>query len=137
MEFRDGPAADYSTVDLHFRWMRDYNIDGAFVQRCVSRFETYSTRAQNTDLILFHCRTAAETYGRAFVVMYDVSDRWDHDAQLYSTILPDWSNRASVYINSPNYLFHQGKPLVVVWGMGKDSRLAGQSQGGARHRDLL
>jgi hypothetical protein len=116
-------AQDYSTVDLHFKWMRDYNIDGAFVQRFVSRFKTDgSTRAQNTDRVLAHCRTAAEAYGRAFVVMYDVSDAWSSDSQLYNTITYDWNNRAKSYTNSPNYLFHKGKPLVVVWGMGKDSR---------------
>jgi len=115
-------AADYSTVDLHFKWMRDYNIDGAFVQRFISRFKTYGTSAQNTDRVLSHCRTAAEAYGRAFVVMYDVSDTFSNDAQLYDTITYDWINRARSYTNSPNYLFHKGKPLVVVWGMGKDSR---------------
>ena len=115
-------AQDYSTVDLHFKWMRDYNIDGAFVQRFISRFKTYGASAQNTDRVLFGCRTAAEAYGRAFVVMYDVSDTFSSDAQLYDTITYDWINRARSYTNSPNYLFHKGKPLVVVWGMGKDSR---------------
>ncbi len=115
-------AQDYSTVDLHFKWMRDYNIDGAFVQRFISRFKTYGASAQNTDRVLSHCRTAAEAYGRAFVLMYDVSDTFNNDAQLYDTITYDWSNRARSYTNSPNYLFHKGKPLVVVWGMGKDSR---------------
>jgi hypothetical protein len=115
-------AADYSTVDLHFKWMRDYNIDGAFVQRFVSRFKSYGTSAENTDRVLAHCRTAAEAYGRAFVVMYDVSDTFNNDDQLYDTITYDWINRARSYTNSPNYLFHKGKPLVVVWGMGKDTR---------------
>ncbi len=116
-------AADYSTVDLHFKWMRDYNIDAAFVQRFISRFKTYSTSAQNTDIVLSNCWKAAEAYGRAFVVMYDVSNTWDSDAQLYTTITNDWIKRARKYTtNSPNYLYHKGKPLVVVWGMGKTDR---------------
>jgi hypothetical protein len=115
-------ATDYSTVDVHFKWMRDYNIDGAFVQRFISRFRSYTGRAQNTDVVMGHCRNAAEAYGRSFVVMYDVSDSWDDDAQLYNTITYDWNNRASSNTNSPNYQHHDGKPLVVVWGMGKSNR---------------
>jgi hypothetical protein len=116
-------AQDYSTVDLHFKWMRDYNIDGAFVQRFISHFKSYGTDAQNVDRVLSHCRTAAETYGRSFVVMYDVSNTWDSDSQLYTTITNDWISRAKKYTtNSPNYQYHDGKPLVVVWGMGKSDR---------------
>ena len=65
-------AQDYSTVDLHFQWMKDYNIDGAFVQRFISTFESSygntnhdSSKAKNIDTVLSHCRTAAETHGQA------------------------------------------------------------------------
>lgn len=116
-------ATDYSTVDLHFKWMKDYNIDGAFVQRFVSRFKTWDSKSQNTELVMSNCWKAAEAHGRAFVVMYDVSDSWNSDAQLYTTLTNDWIQRAKKYTtNSPNYLYHKGKPLAVVWGMGKADR---------------
>ncbi|MBM4152027.1 MAG: PASTA domain-containing protein, partial [Kiritimatiellaceae bacterium] len=117
-------AVDYSTVDLHFKWMRDYNIDSAFVQRFVSRFKGgYTTQGQNTDIVLSNACKAAEAYGRSFVVMYDVSDQnWSNDATLYITLTNDWISRAKQYTNSPNYQHHKGKPLAVVWGMGNTDR---------------
>src|SRR5881394_2747628 len=56
----------------HFQWMRDYGIDGAFVQRFINDLrDPRALRHNNT--VLAHCREGANRFGRAYVVMYDLS----------------------------------------------------------------
>ena len=55
--FADGASAyvfssyDESTVDLHFRWMQEYGIDGVFMQRFFSVL-TDSNRLKHNDKVL-------------------------------------------------------------------------------------
>lgn len=52
--------------------MREYGIDGAFVQRFISSLrDPKSLRHKNT--VLAHCREGANHFGRAYAVMYDLS----------------------------------------------------------------
>lgn len=61
-----------ATVLRHFRWMREYGIDGAFVQRFIASLrDANSLRMNNT--VLAHCREGANRNGRAYAVMYDLS----------------------------------------------------------------
>ena len=60
------------TVLRHFEWMREYGIDGAFVQRFVAGVRDPKVLRHN-NTVLAHCREGAEQSGRAFVVMYDLS----------------------------------------------------------------
>src|SRR3569833_1506921 len=65
-------SADQSTTDLHFQWMRDYGIDGAFVQRVFGGLRTPKKRKQSR-LILENAIRSSQKYGRAIAVMYDLS----------------------------------------------------------------
>ena len=71
------PAEVYSafnakTVLRHFQWMRDYGIDGVFVQRFAGEvFHDQGLRQFNT--VLGHCREGVNKYGRTYAVMYDLS----------------------------------------------------------------
>ena len=61
-----------ATVLRHFQWMREYGIDGAFVQRFIASLRgAESLRMNNT--VLAHCREGANRNGRAYAVMYDLS----------------------------------------------------------------
>ena len=89
---KDGKVADvYSafnakTVLRHFKWMQDYGIDGAFVQRfAVEVFGTPGLRQFNT--VLGHCREGANKYGRTYAVMYDLSGM---RAGQMSKLIEDW-----------------------------------------------
>jgi hypothetical protein len=60
------------TVLRHFRWMREYGIDGVFVQRFA--VETISAvNLNHFNTVLANCREGANRYGRAYAVMYDLS----------------------------------------------------------------
>ena len=105
-----------ATVLRHFQWMRDYGIDGAFVQRFVADLGSVpNLRCNNT--VLASCREGANRSGRAYAVMYDLSGLGpDSLAQVTN----DWrALRARMHITEdPAYLRHRGRPLVAVWGIG-------------------
>ena len=77
-----------STQDVHFRWMREYGLDGVFVQRFVNELERGSPTFK--DAVLTHALRAAERNGRVVTLMYDISGA---DESLWaSTILRDWQH---------------------------------------------
>lgn len=105
-----------STVLRHFRWMRDYGIDGAFVQRFLA--DLRGTRAlRHCNTVLAHCREGANRFGRAYAVMYDLSGL---GANRIQEAMDDWrALRSRMRVtDDPAYLRHRGRPLVAVWGVG-------------------
>ncbi|MEL7497925.1 MAG: glycoside hydrolase family 71/99-like protein [Planctomycetota bacterium] len=109
-------SANKKTVARHFEWMKEYGIDGAFVQRFATSLGS-EAKLRNRDRILNHCREGAEQHGRAFVVMYDLSGM---KRDSLGQVIEDWERLlADVKITSSKaYLHHHGKPLVAIWGVG-------------------
>ena len=107
------------TVLRHFRWMKDYGIDGVFVQRfAVATRSTGSLNHCNT--VLAHCREGANTHGRTYAVMYDLSGLRAGQMQ---PVKEDWKlliDRMRIGGDEKDqaYLHHNGKPVVAVWGVG-------------------
>jgi hypothetical protein len=104
------------TVLRHFQWMRDYGIDGAFVQRfIVDVRDARGLRHNNT--VLAHCREGANRFGRAYAVMYDLSGLGPNRIE---EVIDDWRalRRRMHLTEDPAYLRHRGRPLVSVWGVG-------------------
>jgi len=130
--FADGSTArvfssrDESTVDTHFRWMKEYGIDGVFMQRFVSSIKSKDGKLHG-DTVLAHAMKAALKYDRAICVMYDLGGMRRGDAPL---ILADIEALAAAHHftpagprdANPSYLWHNGKPLVVLWGVGLGGR---------------
>jgi hypothetical protein len=105
-----------ATVLRHFEWMREYGIDGAFVQRFV--VDIQSPRGLNhNNTVLGHVREGAKRSGRAFVVMYDLSGM---GSNRMAQVTNDWRKlRSEMRVTDDTaYLKHRGKPLVAVWGIG-------------------
>jgi hypothetical protein len=104
------------TVLRHFRWMRDYGIDGAFVQRFANGVKSKSLR-HHKDVVLAGCREGANREGRSYAVMYDLSGL---PAGGVARVREDWRLlRQQMRIGEdPAYQRHKGKPLVAVWGVG-------------------
>ena len=100
------------TVDRHVKWMKDYGIDGVFVQRFLS---SALARRDQRDTVLQNVRYGAEKYGRVFANMYDMSGA-------KSTVLEDLKNDWIHLVDdlkiteSPNYLHHNGMPVLSIWG---------------------
>jgi hypothetical protein len=105
-----------ATVLRHFEWMREYGIDGAFLQRFIVDVQSSNGRRHN-DAVLAHVRKGARQSGRVFAVMYDLSGLRGGQMQ---QVMDDWRalrNEQRVTEDAA-YLNHRGKPLVAVWGMG-------------------
>ncbi len=123
-KFADGSPAyvfssfDESTVDLHFRWMNDYGIDGVFMQRFFSVL-TSKNRLNHNDKVLKSAIKAANKYGIAICLMYDIGSM---DDSRYQLVMEDWKHLVDD-LNLTNqkekttYLFHNNKPLVAFWGI--------------------
>ncbi|HTJ35349.1 MAG TPA: glycoside hydrolase family 71/99-like protein [Dactylosporangium sp.] len=101
---------DQQTVDTHFKWMRDYGCDTAALQR----FNPFGGEGPTRDAMAAKVRSAAETYGRKFYIMYDVTS-WTN---MQSEIKTDWSTKMSAYTSSSAYARQNGKPVVCIWGFG-------------------
>lgn len=107
------------TVLRHFQWMREYGIDGVFVQRFA--VETFAPRnLRHCDTVLTHCREGANRHGRVYAVMYDLSGL---RAGQMSRVIDDWRRlRNEMRLGRDDrdraYLHHAGKPVVAVWGVG-------------------
>ena len=106
-----------SVQNLHFRWMADYNIDGAFAQRFVADLSDPVVRAAR-DRVALNVAAAAEAHGRVFLIEYDLSGV--ADAAIVPSLTTDWAHltRDLKLTASTAYLHHRGAPAVVVWGLG-------------------
>jgi hypothetical protein len=107
------------TVLRHFAWMRDYGLDGVFVQRfAVETFDPVALNHVNT--VLASCREGANRYGRTYAVMYDLSGL---AAGQISRVIDDWkllvdNMKLTRDKGDGAYLHHNGRPVVAVWGVG-------------------
>ena len=127
--FDDGTVArlpspyDYSTVDTHFRWMKKYGLDGVFMQRFVGEVSNPSGK-RHFNQVLDHAMRAANKYGRAVCVMYDLSGQDKRVAERLLADIDELSRTHSLmdHGRNPSYLYHNGRPLVVVWGVGFSDR---------------
>ena len=127
MTFTNGsPARVYSaitqkTVVRHFKWMKDNHLDGVFLQRFTSELADPAFFALRNQ-VATNVRRGADTYGRVFAVMYDISGQ--PAATLVNTLTNDWAYLANFMqiTNSPRYLRHNAKPVVAVWGFGFTDR---------------
>ncbi|MCB1078332.1 MAG: hypothetical protein KDM64_10950 [Verrucomicrobiae bacterium] len=115
------PAEVYSsmnpaTIHRHFEWMRDYGIDGAFVQRFANGLHHPPLLIQK-NAVLAGAREAANRTGRSYAVMYDLSGLKSGEVD---RVREDWAAlRGTMQIGQdPAYQLHEGKPLVAVWGVG-------------------
>lgn len=112
--FRQGP------VLLHFHWMRQYGIDGVFLSRFVG--ETASpARARHVNTVLAHVREGCHREGRVWAMMLDLSMGRGATTAL---VMNDWKSLCDkVRVREDaRYLHHQGKPVVLLWGLGFQDR---------------
>lgn len=120
LTYADGkPVRVYSaytrkTVMRHMKWLRDYDLDGVFLQRFNVSTRGTDLRAVR-DTVTANVMAGCEKYGRTFVNMYDLSGLGGDNID---ELIEDWKHLVDDLgiTESPNYLHHRGKPLVSLWG---------------------
>jgi len=114
-------SRDPETVQRHFHWMRKHNIDGAYLQRFVSRSSSGHYGAP--EFVLSNVRAAANLEGRVWAIEYDVSSL-DTDPNPLEVMTNDWQflvNQCHI-LEDPRYLRENGKPVLFIWGFSVSGR---------------
>ena len=108
-------SANPKTVRRHFEWMRDYGVDGVFLQRFLVEL-----RDPGLDVVLEHVRASAAATGRAYGLCYDLSGQ--PADQVFDTLVADWKRLVDEkkVTADDRYLRHGGKPVLFVWGFFPD-----------------
>lgn len=118
-------SADKSTADLHFKWMKEYGLDGVFMQRFFGAARPQARHSASTKVIK-NAFEVASKYDRAIAIMYDLSGL-KAKGEDCSTLIEDWkylvdSLKVTNQKGSKTYLHFNGKPLVAIWGVGFPDR---------------
>jgi len=105
------------TVLRHFEWMRDYGIDGVWLQRFVIGLhgapgvKFYQERLD----VLHNVRDAADRTGRVWALSYDIAGT--PTDKIYDALTRDWKDMVdSGETGDSRYLHEGGKPVVQIWG---------------------
>ena len=103
------------TVDRHFEWMRDYGLDGVFLQRFLVEVGNPSL-----ETVLSNVRESARKTGRTYALCYDLSGM--PREKLLDTLTADWKKLVDEkhVTQDERYLHHNGKPVLFVWGFFSD-----------------
>ena len=108
------------TVDMHVRWMRQYDIDCAALQRFGGGL-TDPVFARHCNGVASLLKSACEQNGRKFYIMYDLTGWKDFPDAVKS----DWTDVISGSLHltaSRAYARQGGKPVVCLWGIGFTDR---------------
>lgn len=112
---------DEESVDLHFKWMKDYGIDGVFMQRFVAEIKESNPKGKrHFNKVLENALKAAKKYDRAICVMYDLSGCNSADVAYLEQDWEELQRLFNLFDNKthPTYLRHNKKPLLTIWGVG-------------------
>lgn len=107
--------------------MKEYGLDGVFMQRFISEISGKSG-LMHFNKVLDSAMKAANKYERAICVMYDLSGMKSGGENVLLNDISELSERYHLkqHKKNPSYLYHNGKPLVSVWGVGfNDNRQYG------------
>ncbi|WP_448903397.1 sialate O-acetylesterase [Eubacterium sp.] len=127
-----------NVIDTHFKWMNQYGIDGAAIQRFAGTIKGRAMYDTPENTLLYKMKTAAEKNNRLFYIMYDISGGDQIKDTNDTTSISSWVNDIKfdwVYniekqlkmTNSDAYATVEGKPVVCLWGTtvsGRPDRVA-------------
>ncbi len=110
---------DKSSVLLHFNWMKQYGIDGVFMQRFVGEISG-ATHKEHFDKVLDNAMEGSNTYQRAISVMYDLSGAKEEGWKLMVKDAQELMDKYALKDRTRQrfYLYQNGKPLLALWGIG-------------------
>ena len=90
--------------------MKNYGIDGVFVQRFVADIST-PKGLRSVNVVLDHCREGANLNGRTYAVMYDLSGMRGGDMH---RVMDDWKalvDRMQITKDPPIFIMRENQSL--------------------------
>ena len=112
-----------ATVLRHFEWMRDYGIDGAWLQHFLVDLKggPSQERFPSRMRVLGHVREAARKTGRVWALSYDISGM--PQDRIFDVLTADWKKLVDDKVTEDaRYLHDGGRPVVQVWGFYRDQK---------------
>lgn len=109
-------------VTKHFEWMRDYGIDGAWLQQFAVDLPggPLEDRHPSQRRVREHVRAAAAATGRVWAVCFDIAGM---DAGLtYDVVTRAWRQLVDEGAAADDrYLHEGGLPVVQIWGFYREN----------------
>jgi hypothetical protein len=105
------------TVRRHFEWMRNYGIDGIWLQHFLVDLpggpvqDRYASRRR----VLGNVRLAARETGRVWAIAFDIAGM--PTGKIVETLTKEWKKLVDDgVVADERYLHEGGKPVVQIWG---------------------
>ena len=105
------------TVRRHFEWMRNYGIDGVWLQHFLVDLpggpvqDRYASRSR----VLRNVRTAAQQTGRIWAIAFDIAGM--PTGRIFEALASEWKKLVDEGITTEGrYLHEGGKPVAQIWG---------------------
>lgn len=120
-------STNENVINTHFKWMSQYGIDGAAIQRFAGTIKGRTLYDEPQNTLLYKMQKAAENNNSLFYIMYDISGGDQIKDANDTTSISSWVNDIKfdwVYniekqlqmTNSDAYATVDGKPVVCLWG---------------------
>ncbi len=128
--YPDGtPAALFSsenpqTVQRHFDWMKEYGIQGVWLQHFVVDLPggPNENRYESRMRVLQNVREAANKTGRVWALAYDMAAM--PTEKIFDTMTTEWKRLVDAGIlEDSRYLHEGGKPVLMVWGFYRNQNI--------------
>jgi hypothetical protein len=110
-------ADQAGTVLRHFQWMRQYGIDGVWLQHFLVDLPggPLEDRYPSRRRVLDHVRAAASQTGRVWAIAFDVAGI--STDKMFDVLTNEWRKLVSDGVTQDERYLHQnGLPVVEVWG---------------------
>jgi len=118
-------AQNPKTVLRHFKWMKQYGIDGVWLSEFCDHFPGGRQESDTSGLltIMRNVKAAATATGRTWAFMWDMSgfSARNTKSEVYNIIVSQWKKMVDEGITTdPRYMHHNGKPVLLIWGFFPD-----------------
>lgn len=111
---------DKSSVMLHFKWMKEYGIDGVFMQRFVGEVVDNPFGKDHFNKVLSSAMEASNKYQRAISIMYDLGGLTPERKDKFLADVDEINEKYQLFDRTKQryYLYHNSKPMIALWGVG-------------------